>query len=397
MNRISLWIPAATMLLVSFISYVDRNTLAVLAPTIKAETGLTSEQYGWVISAFSIAYMLANPLWGRALDRWGVRLGMIVAVVLWTAASTSHAFVSSMLGFALARAALGFGEGATFPGGLRVAVQTLPAEKRARGIAVAYSGGSLGAIFTPPIVRRILTAWGWRAAFLFTGFIGAAWLLLWGVVSRRDDVRKLPARSPSESSDKLMRIGDPRVWSFGVLYALGALPIAFVIYTTPIYLNEALGASQELILRFIWLPPLGWEIGYFFWGWLADRAKRAADDRSPALRRLLLTVTLLSLPLGVAPQFASFSFSMAQLVLAMFAASGFIILSIAYATDVYSSRYAGFISGLSSGSWSATVAVVMPIFGRFLDLKQYDAAFALAAACPVVGFLVWYVVDRRRG
>jgi len=140
------------MLLVSFISYLDRNTLAVLAPTILKETRLTNQQYGFIISAFSIAYMLGNPVWGYILDRIGLRRGMTVSVFLWTIASTLHAFVSGMFGFAAARSVLGFGEGATFPGGLRTVSETLTPEKRSRGIAVSYSGGSLGAILTPLIV-----------------------------------------------------------------------------------------------------------------------------------------------------------------------------------------------------------------------------------------------------
>ena len=56
----------------SLISYVDRSTLALLAPTILKETHLTGEQYGLIISAFSIAYMLSNPLWGWILDRAGL-------------------------------------------------------------------------------------------------------------------------------------------------------------------------------------------------------------------------------------------------------------------------------------------------------------------------------------
>ena len=59
------------MMLVSTISYIDRNTLAILSPTILAESHLSDEQYGWIISAFSVAYMVANPLWGRLLDRCG--------------------------------------------------------------------------------------------------------------------------------------------------------------------------------------------------------------------------------------------------------------------------------------------------------------------------------------
>jgi ACS family hexuronate transporter-like MFS transporter len=150
------------MLLVSLVSYIDRNTLALLSPTILKETGLTAGQYGFIISAFSVAYMFANPLWGRWLDRFGVRLGMLVAVSVWSLASASHAVAGGFLGFAVARAALGFGEGATFPGGLRVVTQTLPLSLRARGVAVAYSGGSLGAVLTPLIVTPVAAAWGWR-------------------------------------------------------------------------------------------------------------------------------------------------------------------------------------------------------------------------------------------
>ena len=79
------------MMLVSVISYVDRNTLALLAPTILRDLHLSAEQYGMVISAFSIAYMLGNPVWGRALDRIGLRRGMTTAVSLWTVASALHA------------------------------------------------------------------------------------------------------------------------------------------------------------------------------------------------------------------------------------------------------------------------------------------------------------------
>ena len=75
-SRIAVWIPTASMLLVSLISYIDRNTLALLAPTILKETALSAEQYGYIISAFSIAYMFGNPIWGVVLDRFGLRSGI---------------------------------------------------------------------------------------------------------------------------------------------------------------------------------------------------------------------------------------------------------------------------------------------------------------------------------
>ncbi len=384
------------MLLVSFISYVDRNTLALLAPTILEETRLTAEQYGFIISAFSVTYMIGNPLWGKSLDRWGLRLGMAVAVSFWTLASVSHAAASGFAGFAAARAALGFGEGATFPGGLRTAMQTLPPHKRSRGIAVAYSGGSMGAVVTPLIITPIALWWGWRAAFLFTGFIGAAWLLLWFFVSRRPDMRH--PRQESHSSVDSPRIGDPRIWSYALLYATGALPIAFVIYGSALYLNRALGASQALIGKALWLPPLGWEAGYFFWGWLADRSAARAvasgGSRLGDLKRFMGVTAVLGLTLAATPLLHSFAKAMAIYFLSMFCASGFIILSIAYATDVYSVKHSGFISGVGAGAWSAAVAVVMPVFGRLFDQSAWGTAFLIAALLPAAGYLLWLAMNR---
>src|SRR5437868_8086760 len=218
------WVPTASMLLVSLISYIDRNTLALLIPTIMKETHLSAEQYGFIVSAFSIAYMISNPLWGSLLDRLGLRLGMLLAVSFWTAASMSHALAAGFLSFAIARTALGLGEGATFPGGLRTVMQTLRPTEQARGIAVSYSGGSLGAIVTPLIVTPIFLKWGWRPAFLFTGAIGLAWLIMWSFVSRRADVRDFkPQRANKLTASP--RLTDPRMWSFILAYGLGATPL----------------------------------------------------------------------------------------------------------------------------------------------------------------------------
>src|SRR5258708_27260802 len=76
---VSRWIPTTSMLLVSLISYIDRNTLALLIPSIMKETHLSAEQYGFIVSAFSIAYMISNPLWGGLLDGLGCRIVMLGA------------------------------------------------------------------------------------------------------------------------------------------------------------------------------------------------------------------------------------------------------------------------------------------------------------------------------
>lgn len=392
-NRIRDWIPALSMTLVSLISYVDRNTLALLAPSILKETGLSGEQYGWIISAFSVTYMVGNPVWGRLLDRLGLLRGMTIAVGFWTVASVAHAFAGGFRSFAVARAALGFGEGATFPGGLRTVMQTLPPHLRARGIAVAYSGGSLGAVVTPLIVTPIAIAWGWRGAFWFTGLIGVLWLLLWRFVGRNPKLRG--EQSTPDPNAEHPAWTNPRLWGFMSAYAMGGLPLAFVLYNASLYLGAVMGLSQQAIGALLWIPPLGWEAGYFFWGSLADRAGLRNGARTPPFLRYFMALMLLSLPLCAGPFCSSVPILMGVLFFSMFVAAGYIILSVAYATSVFSGRHSGFLAGLGAGSWSALVALVMPYFGRLFDRHDYGGAFLLAALFPVVGTLLWWALEAR--
>ena len=91
---------------------------------------------------------------------------------------------------------------------------------------------------------------------------------------------------------------------------------------------------------------------------------------------------------------------MARLFLAMFVAAGFIIVGIAYATHAFSARQSGFIAGIGAGSWSAVVALTMPLFGRLFDAHDHARAFVIAATIPVAGFALWwsalYLWPRRR-
>ena len=228
------------MWLVSLISYIDRNTLALLAPAILAETGLSAEQYGYIISAFSVAYMIGNPLWGCAARPVRSAQRDVVGRVVLDGRLGRACLRERVLELRVRTGVIGVREGATFPGGLRTASQTLPEGLRSRGIAVAYSGGSLGAIVTPLLVTPIALRFGWRGAFLFTGFVGLLWLAVWAVISRR-----LPKQHAAvEAKKELPRLTDPRLWGFMLAYALGAQPLGFVLYGAAIYLRRC-GASHK--------------------------------------------------------------------------------------------------------------------------------------------------------
>jgi ACS family hexuronate transporter-like MFS transporter len=376
-----MWVASAVIMLCSWLSYVDRQTLAVLSPMILRDTGLSVQAYAGAVSAFNFAYMIANPLWGSILDRIGLRIGMLIAVGIWTAASVSHAWVTGFVGFALARTVLGFGEGATFPGGLRTSRDSLPPDRWSRGMAIAYSGSTLGAILTPLIATPVALGLGWRVAFLITGALGTAWLVLWWVMARP------PWLHPSPRTIKLAwpNLTERRFWMLVVGMGLGGTQLGTVLTLSPVYLNRALAMTQAELGRILWIPTLGWGFGYYFWGWIADRY--IGDDQRPARFYLLLAV--LSLPPALVTWTDSRAVVLALFFWAMFTAVGFITLSLHVAARAYPGDQTGMVAGIGSGAWGAVLALVLLVYGPWFDRHWYEATFVSAAFIPILGTGLW--------
>jgi ACS family hexuronate transporter-like MFS transporter len=300
---------------------------------------------------------------------------MKVAVGIWTIASTAHAWATGFWSFATARIVLGAGEGATFPGGLRTVTQTLSPSSRGKGLAVSYSGGSLGAMIAPLIVTPLALWFGWHGVFLATGFFGLVWLAIWWKVGATVDSgvtftrERLPWRSRA-------------IWAYILLYGVGALPLGFILYDSSLYLHARFGWSQATLGKVLWIPPSAWEAGYFAWGAILDRT-------GPRFRGLVLAATMVGLPAFFTHAMPSGAAVLAVMWLEMFSCAGLVVLAVAYATQAFPASQAGLLAGLGAGSWGAVVALMMPIFGRMFDHEQYAMAFQLAALFPVAGYALW--------
>ena len=382
------WVPVLVMMTCSWLSYIDRQALAVISPMVLKDTGLTAGDYANAVSAFSIAYMIGNPLWGSLLDFMGLRLGMLIAVGIWTVASASHAWMTGFLGFAAARALLGFGEGATFPGGLRTAADSLPLSKQSRGMGISYSGASVGAIVAPLLVTPIALRFGWRAAFIGTGLLGCLWLIVWWFVARAP---LLPPGTRKTGKITWPDMRERRFWLLVVNFGLGGAALGPTLYLSPLYLNRVMGLSQAQLGKILWIPALIWELGYYFWGWIGDRFVR--DNPRPI--RLYLLLTVLALVPVFTTQVTSWPVVLAFFSWAMFIAVGFIVMSLHLGARAYARDQTGMVAGVGSGAWSAVVAILMVIYGRWFDRQLYSWIFVSLSVIPIFGTALWWWIGRR--
>src|SRR5262249_5427606 len=125
------WLICGLLFAAVVLSYVDRQVLSVLKPTLQKQYGWSETGYGDVGFWFQAAYGLGCLAFGRLVDRIGEKLGYGLAVGIWTVGQFMQALVTSPLGFALARFPLALGESGAFPSALAATAAWFPRRERA--------------------------------------------------------------------------------------------------------------------------------------------------------------------------------------------------------------------------------------------------------------------------
>src|SRR5438552_3554359 len=173
------WLICALLFFATTINYVDRAVLGVLAPTLRSSIGWNDQQYGYIQSAFNLAYAIGFLFAGWFIDRVGTRLGYATYLIIWSLAAAAHAFARSAFGFGAARFALGIGESGNFPAAIKTVAEWFPKKERALATGIFNAGSNVGAVLAPALVPWIALTWHWQAAFVITGLAGLAWVVFW--------------------------------------------------------------------------------------------------------------------------------------------------------------------------------------------------------------------------
>ena len=198
----SRWLALSIFAISTAINYLDRQTLATVAPLLQAEFHLSNEQYGLILSAFSVAYAASAVFAGMLIDSIGLDRAIGLAVGLWSCTGIATGFTHGLGGLVSCRAALGVTEAAGIPAAGKAIHQYLEPQERALGNAVNQAGVSVGAAVAPPLATFLALRSGWRSAFVAAGALGLIWIPAWRWASRRTPVAPLPkpAAGPAPKS-----------------------------------------------------------------------------------------------------------------------------------------------------------------------------------------------------
>ncbi len=383
------------------VSYLDRQTLAVLAPTVTKELRIDEHAYGWLVSAFSLAYFVGPPLAGRWLDRVGARRGLFLSVALWSVVAAGHSLVTGFSMLFVMRIALGLAESPSFPGAAQIVQRGLPPEERPRAFGILFTGSSFGAMIAPPLATWFAAHFGWRGAFIGTALVGLSWVPLWLWLTRGAAARATLDRAPDADlgaptrGDWRTLLRDPAVLRAAAVVLAVAPFIGVVMNWGAKFLVRHHGLTQMEVGRYLWIPPLLYDAGSVLFGHFASRRAGRVRDGSPA-RGLCAVAALLCLALVGMP-FAPTALS-AMLVAGVALVGGgglFAILSSDMLARV-PGRLVSSASGLTAAAQSLSYIIANPLVGKSVDHTQSFTPALLALGVWVVpGCLVWLLWDPR--
>lgn len=391
LSRRMAWMVALVATFTMTVSYVDRQTLAVLAPEVTKALGISNEAYGWLGSAFSMAYLIGTPFAGWWIDRAGARRGLVASVFVWSTVAALHALVPGFGVLFALRLALGLTEGPGFPGAAQTIQKILPPTDRERGFGVLFTGSSFGAMLVPPFATLIFRHAGWRVAFLITAVAGLIWIPLWIAVTRSKAVRAqldAAADSATQLRPPLLTILSNPIMLRALCAIVAAAPIfGFSQVWGAKYLVRTFSIAQGDVGTYLILPPLLFDAGAILFGHFASRQRR--DEGVPA-KALFAIGIVLAVTLALLPQVATPWQSMILMGIANAGGGGVYTIATSDLLARMPANCVSFAAGILACAQSLAYIIVFPLIGRAVDRTgSYDAVGIALGLWAIPGSVVW--------
>ncbi|CAH0153745.1 Hexuronate transporter [Peribacillus sp. Bi96] len=395
------------LFLAGVINYLDRSALSIAAPFIQDDLNLTPTQMGIVFSSFSVGYAVFNFLGGMASDRYGAKLTLFVAMIIWSIFSGAIALTFGLVSLIIIRVFFGMGEGPLSATINKMINNWFPADKRAGAIGLANSGTPLGGAIAGPIVGIIALSFGWRISFIIIMLLGFAWAIAWWLFSKeRPAVNNETIPSNQQhvnkvSSNKKIPLSfylkQKTVLFTSFAYFAYSYILFFFLTWFPSYLIDTHGLNVKEMSVVTVIPWILGFIGLASGGFLSDFVYKKFAGKGILFSRKVVLVTCLFI--------SAVCIGLAGIVTTTIGAVSLVASSVlflyltgsiywAIVQDVVDQQNVGSVGGFMH-FLANTAGILGPtVTGYLVQVSgTYTAAFLLAGSLAIFASLavIWYV------
>jgi ACS family hexuronate transporter-like MFS transporter len=403
------WRILSLLFFATTINYIDRQIIGILKPYISEDLAWTEADYGYIVTAFQIAYAIGLLTTGRLIDRFGTRIGYVWSIVVWSVAGIAHAAARGVMSFAAARFLLGFGESGNFPAAIKATAEWFPVRERAFASGLFNSGSTIGAIIAPVIVSGITLAMGWQWAFIITGALGFIWIFFWLATYRlpQQHHKVKPAElqyitQDVEDDRPQKRIGWAELLRHRETWAICSTRLIsdwvwwFFLFWTPDFLNKTHGIDiKQVVVPLILIYTVS-SIGGIGGGWISSKFITTGRSVDFARKTSVLLCALIILPVMLVPQVHSLWAAVTLIALAAAGHQGWASNIFTIVSDIYPREAVGSMSGLAGFAGAVGGACSASAVGLMLDSTgSYFLIFLTASSVYVINWLIIKIFIKR--
>jgi ACS family hexuronate transporter-like MFS transporter len=407
------WWIGALLFASTVINYIDRQTLNVLAPYLKAEYRWTNRDFALIIIAFRSSYALVQLIGGRLVDLLGTRRGLSLAVAWYSFVAMLTSSANGLGSFCTFRFLLGAGEAANWPGATKAVAEWYPAKERAIAVALFDSGSAIGGAVAPALVVWLFHMFGtWRPAFLITGALGFLWLLAWMATYRRPEEHPrisesersmiLKTRSGADEAPASTRVPVSTLiryrQTWGIVLARAILdPYWFLVADWFALFLVSRGFKLEETLVGFWIPFVCADLGNFVGGGLSSYLIHRGCGVGAARRIVFLICGPLMLLMIPAVYTTQLWLLIAEFALATLGYAACATIFLTLPSDLFESGSVATVSGLAGMVTGLVTIAATYTIGAVTDNYSFAPILLGASAAPVLAAIaVFALVQNTR-
>lgn len=392
------WVIVGVLFFATMINYFDRLVLAVLIPEIRKTIPMTDIQYGYVTTAFQMAYTFGSLAAGKFIDWLGTKVGYLFSIISWSFAAVMHATAGSAVSLGIWRGLLGVSESGNFPSAMKAVSEWFPKDERSFATSLFNSGPAVAMIVGAPVIALVTYSLGWKMAFIIMGGIGFLLAALWPFIYRNP--RHKQNADTASSSDPKIRWRDllkfRETWGIIIGKMLSDPVWWFYLFWLPNYLNSQRGFDLKSIAIAI---PLIYIIAIImgnFGGWLPGVLIRRGWPVTRA-RKMVIGASSICLPITAFAVTAQNPWVAILLVsLACGAHSIFSHNIFAMITDQFPSKAVGSVTGLGTFAGGfAGIFVSSLAVGYIVTYYGYVPIFILMGVLHPTAYLFIHFLIRK--
>ena len=400
------WYICSLLFLGTTVNYIDRGTIAILAPQLQKLFAWSESDYGWIVFAFQFSYAIMMFVSGGIIDRLGTRLGYALSMAWWAVATAGHALASGVSSFIIARFMLGAGEAGNFPASIKAVAEWFPRKERALATGIFNSGTNIGAVVAYPLVGWMLATWGWQAAFIGTGGLALLCVIVWLVLYRSPrahpwitpaELEIIEAQEAGEEKETALKSSWKEIFSYRQTWGFTLAKFMtdpiwwFYIFWLPKYLTQDRGFSMATMEWFGSIPFVAAIFGSVAGGWLSGFLMKRGWTLNRA-RKTTMAICAFFMPAGAIAVFSTSPWvALALISLATSAHQGWSANLFTLSSDIFPKKDVGSVVGLGGAGGALGGMIIAPITGYSLQwFHTYVPIFILAS---VMHPLAWGAIS----